>query len=107
MATARISVPARASAGEIVDVKTLFSHPMETGYRRDTLGAPIPRNIVREFVCTYDGRVVFRAELEPGIAANPFFAFSLRADRSGELAFRWTDQDGVTTVETRALAVDP
>ncbi len=104
---ARISIPRSARAGEIVTVKTLFPHPMETGYRRDTLGAQIPRDIVAEFVCTYDGRPVFRAELQPGIAANPFFAFKLRADRSGTLEFRWTDQHGNTTVETRELAVTP
>ena len=107
MAGARISVPSRARAGEIINVKTLFSHPMETGYRRDAVGAPIPRDIVSEFICSYDGRTVFRAELKPGIAANPYFAFSVRADRSGTLTFRWTDQHGNTTVETRELSVDP
>ncbi len=107
MAGARISVPSRARSGEIISIKTLFSHPMETGYRRDALGLAIPRDIVSEFVCSYDGRAVFRAELNPGIAANPFFAFSVRADRSGTLEFRWTDQDGNVTVETRELAVEP
>ena len=66
---------------------------METGYRR-TNGAPIPRDIITPFVCTYNGEEVFRAELHPAIAANPFIAFSTVATESGTLAFHWTGDNG-------------
>ena len=82
MASALINVPARAKRGEIVEIKTLISHVMETGYRRTQLGAAIPRDIVTRFVCTYNGTEVFRAELHPAIAANPFIAFSTVAVES-------------------------
>jgi sulfur-oxidizing protein SoxZ len=80
---------------------------MESGFRRDSSGAQIPRNILTEFVCLYNGRQAFRAELHPAIAANPFLAFHLRADVSGTLEFRWTDQRGEVTTETRNLVVEP
>jgi sulfur-oxidizing protein SoxZ len=89
-----INLPERATRGEIIEVKTLIQHPMETGYRLDRNGARIPRGIINRFACTYNGEEVFRAELYPAIAANPFIAFSTIATESGELVFTWTDDDG-------------
>lgn len=106
MASALINVPARARRGEIIEVKTLISHPMETGYRRSQLGAPIPRDIIREFVCTYNGTEVFRAELHPAIAANPFIMFTTVAADSGTLAFHWTGDNGFSVIESVAISVD-
>jgi sulfur-oxidizing protein SoxZ len=106
MLKARISVPATAARGEVITIKTLVSHPMETGFRRDALGSPIPRNILTDFVCRLDDDVIFRARFHPAVAANPFLAFHLRAERSGTLRFLWRDQNGEETVLTRELAVD-
>ena len=105
MASALINVPARAKRGEIIEVKTLISHPMETGYRRSQLGALIPRDIIRLFVCTYNGTEVFRAELHPAIAANPFIVFSTVATESGTLAFRWTGDKGFSVAVSVAITV--
>ena len=106
MASALINVPPRARRGEIIEVKTLISHPMETGYRRSQLGALIPRDILRLFVCTYNGTEVFRAELHPAIAANPFIAFSTVATESGTLAFQWTGDNGFSVAESVAITVE-
>ena len=106
MASALINVPARARRGEIIEVKTLISHPMETGYRRTQLGALIPREIIRLFVCTYNGTEVFRAELHPAIAANPFIMFSTVATESGAIAFHWTGDNGFSVTESVAITVD-
>lgn len=106
MSTALVSVPARARRGEIVEIKALVSHPMETGYRRTQLGERIPRDIVRRFVCRYNGTEVFRAELHPAIAANPFFAFWTRATESGTLTFHWTGDGGFSVTESAAITVD-
>ena len=106
MARALISVPARARRGEIVEIKTLISHVMETGHRRSQLGAPIPRDIIRLFVCTYNGAEVFRAELHPAIAANPFLVFSTVATESGTLAFHWTGDNGFSVTESAAIVVE-
>jgi sulfur-oxidizing protein SoxZ len=106
MPKARVSAPERIARGEVFEVKTLIAHPMETGFRRDHQGEPVPRNILTEFVCLYNGRPAFRARLHPAMAANPFFAFSLRADVSGTLEFRWTDEQGATTSVSRQIIVD-
>ncbi len=106
MAAALINVPARAKRGEVVEIKTLISHVMETGYRRTQLGVAIPRDVIRLFVCTYNGTEVFRAELHPAIAANPFIAFSTVAVESGTLTFTWTGDNGFSVTESARITVE-
>ena len=105
MATALINVPPRAKRGEIIEIKTLISHTMETGFRRTQLGAVIPRDIIRRFVCTYNGTEVFRADLHPAIAANPFIVFSTVAIESGTLGFSWTGDNGFSVTESATISV--
>ncbi len=105
MTSALVNVPATAKRGEVIEIKTLVSHAMETGYRRTQLGALIPRDIIRLFVCTYNGTEVFRAELHPAIAANPFIAFSTVATESGTIAFHWTGDNGFSMTESAAITV--
>ena len=106
MASALINAPARAKRGEIIEIKTLISHPMETGYRRTQLGTMVPRDIIRLFVCTYNGTEVFRAEHHPAIAANPFIVFSTVAVESGTLAFQWTGDRGFSVTESVTITVE-
>jgi sulfur-oxidizing protein SoxZ len=106
VASALVNVPARARRGEVIEIKTLVSHAMETGYRRTQLGAAIPRDIIRRFVCTYNGTEIFRAELHPAIAANPFFVFSTIATESGTITFHWTGDNGFSVAESAAITVD-
>ena len=105
MASALINVPPRAKRGEIIEIKTLISHTMETGFRRTQLGAVIPRDIIRRFVCTYNGTEVFSADLHPAIAANPFIVFSTIAIESGTLVFSWTGDNGFSVTESAAIIV--
>jgi sulfur-oxidizing protein SoxZ len=106
MARVLINLPSRAKRGEVIEIKTLIAHPMETGYRLDSTGAAIPRDIINRFVCTYNGEEVFGAELFPAIAANPFIAFSTVATESGELTFSWTDDHGQSWIEVRQITVE-
>ena len=106
MASALINVPGRARRGEIVEIKTLIAHPMETGYRRSQDGTRVPRDIIRLFVCTYNGAEIFRAELHPAIAANPFIAFTTVATQSGTLKFRWTGDNGFSAEESASITVE-
>ena len=106
MARVLINFPPRAKRGEIVEIKTLIQHPMETGYRLDSKGAAIPRDIISRFTCAYNGEEVFRAELFPAISANPFIAFSTLATESGELAFSWIDDNGQIQSEIRQIMVE-
>src|SRR5215468_3873533 len=99
MARALINIPAKAKRGQVIEIKTLISHVMESGFRHSTVGAAIPRDIITSFTCTYNGEEIFRAELFPAIAANPFLTFSTVATDSGELAFSWTDEHGQTQSE--------
>jgi len=105
MARALIRMPAQAKKGEVIEIKTLIAHPMEPGVRRDSTGRLIPRHILNRFVCTYNGEEVFRADLFPAIAANPFLTFFTVVTASGELAFQWTDDDGTIQTETTQITV--
>jgi sulfur-oxidizing protein SoxZ len=101
-----VSVPAHARRGAAIEIKTLISHPMESGYRVGPNGAMIPRDIIRLFTCAYDGEEVFRAELSPAIAANPFLSFFTTAVASGTLAFRWTGDNGFEATHTAEITVE-
>jgi sulfur-oxidizing protein SoxZ len=103
--SARISMPSSARRGEVIEIRTIVSHRMETGFRRTERGATIARDIVSLFVCTYNGVEVFRAELHPAIAANPYIAFSTVATESGTLEFRWSGDNGFTLTEKATLQV--
>lgn len=105
MARARISMPTAARRGEMVEIRTLVAHPMETGYRRGADGQRLPRDIIRRFTCRYDGEIVFSAELFPAIAANPYLAFHTVATVSGVLNFSWEGDNGFTHTETMTLDV--
>ncbi len=106
MASALINVPKRARRGEIIEIKTLVAHVMESGFRRTQTGETILRDILRLFVCTYDGAEIFRAEIQPAIAANPFFVFTTVASESGTITFRWTGDKGFSATESVSLVVD-
>ncbi len=101
----RISMPSTAKRGDTVDIKTLIQHEMETGYRRDSSGHVIPRDIVVRFAVRYLDEDIFAADIYPGLAANPYFAFSTVARDTGDISFTWTDLAGNKTVVTRKLTV--
>ena len=106
MSAPLINVPARAKRGEVITIKTLISHEMETGYRHDNVGKAIPRDIISLFVCTYNGHEIFRAELHPAIAANPFIAFNTVATASGTLEFKWIGDNGFSATEQATITVE-
>ena len=101
----RLRIPSEAKKGDIIAIKTLVAHPMETGFRKDEQGKPIPRKIINTFVCSFGGREVFRADLEPAIAANPYIEFTVKVAESGTFTFSWTDDDGTVTTAEQAITV--
>ena len=101
-----LNVPKTAKKGEAVEIKILISHPMESGQRRDEMGQVVPRMVIHDFVCTYNGAEVIRLALFPAIAANPFLAFSARAEDSGAFTFTWTDDSGASQTETALIVVE-
>ena len=106
MARALINVPAKAKRGEVIVIKTLISHVMETGFRHTTMGVRIPRDIIDTFVCAYNGEEIFRATLHPAIAANPFITFHTVATESGTIAFKWTGDKGFSATESVKITVE-
>jgi sulfur-oxidizing protein SoxZ len=106
MARALINVPPKAKHGDVIEIKTLISHVMETGFRPDSTGKPLPRDIITDFVCKYNGEVIFRAELFPAISANPFLTFFTIATESGTLSFEWTGDNGFVASESVSIAVE-
>ncbi len=101
----RIKVPQSMSAGEIVEIKTLATHIMETGNRKDAAGNRIPRDIIHTFTATFAGAPVFSAALGPGISANPYIAFFLKVPGPGTLELTWLDDEGDRTVKKVPLNV--
>lgn len=102
---ARVAMPAEAKKGEVITIKTLIRHIMETGYRVDGMGKNIPRHIVTKFTVIYAGVEVFRMDFTQGVAANPFVAFSTVATETGELLFRWEDDLGEVVEVRKTLTV--
>jgi sulfur-oxidizing protein SoxZ len=100
-----VRVPAQAKRGEVIEIRTLAAHPMETGFRRTQLGELIARDIVRSLVCTYNGVEVFRAELHPAIAANPLIVFTTVATESGTLELRWSGDNGYAATHSAQISV--
>ena len=113
MARALITVPRSARSGEIIEIRALVQHPMETGYRRSSEGDLLPRDLIRRFTCRFaesgkaddTGAIVFAATLHAAVAANPYLSFNLRAQSSGTLMFSWEGDNGFSYREQVALTV--
>ncbi len=100
-----LNVPKQVRKNEPFDVKLLISHPMESGQRRDAVGLAIPRDIINLLIATYGNEEILRMDLFPAIAANPFLAFSMTAETGGTLSITFTDDHGVTQIETATVEV--
>lgn len=101
----RVKVPKSAEAGEAITIKTLISHQMESGQRKDSDGNPIPRSIINRFTCDFNGENVIDVTLEPAISTNPYFQFEATVPEAGEFKFTWYDDDGSVYEETKEIAV--
>jgi sulfur-oxidizing protein SoxZ len=103
--TPRVRVPSTAKAGEMIEIKTLISHEMETDQRKDAAGNTIPRRIINTFTAEFNGKKVFEASWHPAISANPYQAFFYKAAESGEFTFSWKDDDGSVYQSKNKLTV--
>ena len=103
--TGRVRMPGNAKRGEVIEIRTLVQHPMESGFRLDNMGKNIPRHIVESFHCTYNGREIFRVKLHPAVSTNPFFTFYTVAAESGDFVFTWKDDQGGVATATSHIDV--
>ena len=105
MINTRVSVPANANKGDVIELKALIQHPMESGHRRGPRGEAIPRDIIVKFVCEYNNNEVLSVDVHPGVSANPLITFYTIATKSGEINFKWTDQHGQVWTDQAKIAV--
>ena len=90
----RVKVPRKAAAGDTITIKTLISHPMETGLRKDKKGELIPRKIINKFSASFEGEEIITVDIDPAVSANPYFQFDMTVPGPGTIRFEWTDDDG-------------
>ncbi len=102
----RVKVPKTASKGDVITIKTLISHKMETGLRKGKDGKPIPRKIINTFTCEFNGQQVFSTNLEPAVSANPYLEFSVKVEESGTFKFTWIEDDGATYSKEQEITVN-
>jgi sulfur-oxidizing protein SoxZ len=101
----KIRVPKTATKGEVIEIKTLMPHIMESGQRKDKDGKTIPRKIINKFTAEFNGKPLFSADLNAAIAANPYMQFFAKVDESGTFKFSWTDDDGTVTTAEQKITV--
>lgn len=101
----RVKVPKKASAGDVITIKTLISHKMESGQRKDKEGKIIPRKIINKFEATFNGQPVFSADVHAGVSSNPYLEFTAKVNESGKFGFAWTDDDGSVYTEEKEIVV--
>ena len=105
MAKPRVKVPKTAKAGQVVQIKTLISHKMDTGLRKDKAGKIIPLNIIDSFKAVFNGKTVFEARPYAAISANPYIAFHMKVPASGDLVMTWKDTSGKTWSAKKTITV--
>jgi sulfur-oxidizing protein SoxZ len=101
----RVQVPSVAAKGEVLQIRTLITHQMETGLRHDSQGNVIPRKIINRFSCSYNDETAFSVDLHEAVAANPYLEFYVRATASGLLKFVWEEDGGAVYALEHELKV--
>ena len=101
----RVKVPKSAAAGDVITIKTLISHPMESGQRKDSDGNLIPRSIINRFTCDFNGTNVIDVTMEPAISTNPYFEFEAMVPEAGEFKFTWYDDDGSVYEDSKPISI--
>lgn len=105
MSKPRIKIPKKIAAGDVITIKTLVSHKMESGQRKDKEGNPIPRKIINKFSCEFNGASVFSCDIDPAVAANPYFEFKAKVEEAGTFKFTWVDDDGQVIEAEKEVAL--
>ncbi|QTF92046.1 thiosulfate oxidation carrier complex protein SoxZ [Halomonas sp. BM-2019] len=90
----RVSLPERISNGGAAEVRTLISHPMETGLREGADGETLPRHIIERFTVSLNGETAFAARLHQSVSANPYLRFHLSPREDAEVVIEWQDDTG-------------
>jgi len=91
--------------GDVVDVRVLMGHPMETGQRKDASGKIIPRHFIQEVTVRVGGKVAMQGEISQAVSRNPVFSFRLKGAAKGDkLEISWLDNKGEKNQTETAIA---
>lgn len=101
----RVKLPKSAAKDEVITIKSLISHEMESGQRKDKDGKLVPRKIINKFVCEFNGKTVFSCDIGPAVSANPYLEFTAKVSESGVFKFAWTDDDGAVYTDEQKIEV--
>ena len=96
---------ANPNPAEVVRVRALIEHRMETGLRPGDNGKIVPRNIIHAFEARLDDERLFTWIPETAISQNPYIEFTFIARKSGELQMKWTDDEGVVITSSNTVQV--
>ena len=103
----KVRVPKSAKVGDVIKIKTLIAHPMESGVRKhQKTGKVIPRDIINQFEAKFEGETFFSVDLHPAISADPYFAFYFKVPGPGTFSFHWRDDQGQDWSLTKDLTAE-
>ncbi len=101
----RVKVPKSAKAGEVITIKAVITHQMESGQRKGSDGNLIPRSIINRFTCDIAGVNVIDITVEPAVSTNPYFEFDAKVETAGDIKFTWYDDDGSVYEDVKAIEI--
>jgi len=90
-----IKIRAKVSNG-VTTVKSLMSHEMETGLRKDKkTGEPIPAHFIQEVTAKWKDQTVMTALWSGGVSKNPYLSFKFNGGEPGDtIEISWVDNKG-------------
>lgn len=89
-----------AVAGDVVEVKILMRHDMESGQRKDSAGKIIPAHYIKTLEAKWKDKVVFGASFGPSVSKDPFLSFKFKGAAKGDkVAVTWVDTKGDTRTD--------
>ena len=82
--------------GGMVQVKSLITHPMDTGLRRTKKGDKIPAHYINEVLVEANGESVITANWTASISKNPFISFDYAGAKGDMVKLTWKDNTGAS-----------
>jgi sulfur-oxidizing protein SoxZ len=98
-----MKIRARAE-GDVVEIRVLMSHIMETGQRKNQAGEVIPAHYIQTVTVTCQDRTVLSAQWGPAVSANPFLSFKFQGGQKGDrVRVSWIDSKGDSRTDEVAV----
>lgn len=91
----KIRLPRTVNKGQVVAVKALITHPMETGFRKNKkTKKKIPAYYINDVSVYYGDELVTHSDWTIAVSTNPFMTFYIKADKVAPLKIVWKDIKG-------------